>query len=130
MPNDPGEKVFDPTVQSNSSKELLEQLMFSLQNSMGDVLSGDVFGTKVDVLSNALFSMTAYAESLKSAIQDILAVPVDNDDELVSILDIAEVVIEGASRANDYVEILRKFGLDLSNIQSELYSKLHSIEGN
>ena len=125
-------KNFDKVAGSDDKsarKELVDQLMFSLQSSLGDTLSPDTFIGIVDNVSNALFTMSTYATSLKNAADEIQAnFPEEgSSDDLSEVSDIAGALVEGAARTTQYIDVVRKFGSDLDAIQSELYSKLQNL---
>lgn len=124
------DKNFDKVSGTDDRKELLEQLMFSLQSSVGETLSDVSFGSVVDNVSNALYAMSAYGESLKTAADEIQnTYPIDDDisSELTDISDIAGALMEGVNRATEYLNVVRKFVNDVSSIQSELYLKLQNL---
>lgn len=119
-------------------KDLVEQLVSTLQNSMGDVLSQPMYESIIDNAANKLYTMTSYATSLIDAITEINNLSDDNGgdsgetdvDELNDLADIADALVEGVERTTQYLDVVRSFGSDIDAIQSELYSKLQNLHSN
>ena len=112
-------------------KDLLEDSMILLQNSIDNKVSGILFQTKLDMVGNYLHELEAYAASLKNAmlaIQENHPSPVsDNDEPLMALSTLAEVLVEGASRSKEYLTELRAFAADLNTIRTNMYTQMQII---
>ena len=113
----------------------LEEVCRIIQESVSDRLSGQIFLGKVDLVSNHLYDMKAYAESLRNAVDALRAEhPVEDpsgdgvneydiDASLDNVLELCAVMEEGARRVDSYLLAIRNFSNDLGNIKEELYGQ-------
>ena len=111
--------------QLKDRKDLVYDLVALLTNTLHNQVSGITYGSKLDLVGNYLHELRTYALSLKdaaSAIQE--GYPSADDDPLVALSDLADVIIEGAQRSEQYLEASRKFASDLNNIRTEITNQL------
>ena len=158
--SDPGQKGFDsvsgkkhdPTAtqvlgadggvlsdMGQQRKDAIDELYTKMQETLMGTLSGTGFSGKLDALTTYLFEIKAYAESLRSAADRIVAdyplsevhdeneeesvTEMDTADSLREISDLCDVLEEGIQRVESYINAVRTFSGDLSKIQQALYDK-------
>jgi len=114
---------------SEARKDLVEDFLTLLQNTVEDKLSGTQFFTKLDLFGNHVHNITAYTVSLREATESIMdAYPSeDRDEPLKEINELCDVLDDGVNRVSEYVETIKKFGDDLDNIKSELYTQIQIL---
>jgi hypothetical protein len=128
---------YDPTTRkvdaknANQRKDLLEDAMILLQNTVDDKVSGMQFQTKLDLVGNYLHELEKYASSLKDAMTAIQenhpAPPEGSDEPLQALTVLSEVLIEGAARSKEYLAELKAFANDLQVIRDNIYTQMQLI---
>lgn len=108
--------------------ELLEGLISLIQQSITQHLSGSVYAGKLDVFTNSLFENKTYCTSLKEACQTIRDnYPSAGDDQLEELETLCDVVLEGLTRVEEYVQAIRPFASDLTRIQGLILTQAQHI---
>ena len=110
-------------------KELVEELLILLQNTLDDKLGGMNFMSKVDLVENHVHGTVAYAESLKEAATTIMHnyPSEDKDAALQEIVELCDVVEEGANRVRPYLDVIKNFSTDLDSIKMELHTQIQTL---
>lgn len=120
-----GQAVSNPKGQR---KELVENLLQLLQNSVDTKLSGQQFTSKVDMLENHLFETTTYIDSLKEACETITtSFPTDKDEPLTELVTLCETTKEGIDMVRPYLDAIKIFSEDLNNIKSDIYTQITTL---
>lgn len=110
-------------------KEVVEELLTLLQNTVDDKLGGMGFVAKVDLLENHVYGIVAYAASLKEAAESIInSYPSEEQDvPLRELIELCDIVSEGANRANPYIDAIKNFSNDLDKIKTEMYTQIQTL---
>lgn len=112
-------------------KDLLEDAMILLQNTVDDKVSGVHFQAKLDLVGNYLHELEKYATSLKDAMTAIQenhpAVAGGTDEPLQALTALSEVLVEGAGRSREYLGELKAFANDLNAIRGNIYTQMQLI---
>ena len=109
-------------------KELVENILTLLQNTVDDKIGGVNFITKVDLVENHLYDLVTYANSLKESLSAIMDnYPSEDDEALVELIDICDILNEGVETVQNYLNAIKKFGDDLNGIKSEMYTQMTKL---
>ena len=120
-----GKVVKEP---SKVRKELVENLLILLQNTVDEKMSGVGFSTKLDVITNHLYDIVTYTDSLKEASQEIMTqYPSKEDTALQELCDLCDIAQEGVNNVSSYLSSIESFGNDLDNIKSEIYTQIQTL---
>ena len=121
------------TVATNTSeqrKELVENLLMLLQNSMDQKIGSVPYSQKVDSLENHLFEITTYMSSLKEACETIATsfpTTEEKDLPLQEVIDTCTITNEGVENVKSYLAVIKQFSQDLINIKTELYTQVQYL---
>lgn len=153
--NDPGIKTFDSVSNKGVSdstgvkilnseggvlsdvtekrRAAIEDLCAKMSDTLMSKLSSTEFNSKLDLVSNHLFELAAYAQSLKDAAESVSTnYPEDSEENhseqsLEDVVDLCDVLQEGISRVDMYLNTVKTFGGDLANIGAQLYEQTVSL---
>jgi hypothetical protein len=145
---DPGQIEFDPTSQKDfdptiygpkgevlsdtiaKRKELIGDLLSTMQNTLHGNLSGLMYSSKIDEIGTYLYSLEAYANSLNNAVNTIMVEHPVNDygtSLLKEVSDLCEALLEGSRRVKEYISAVNSFSGDIERIRDELYTKMKTL---
>ena len=105
--------------------DLVEDLALLLQNTLSTKVSGVTFLAQVDLAGNYLHELRAYAASLKNAATVIQEAHADGPNEpLQALVDLSDLLVEGAGRTEQYLHAIRAFSIDLDSIRNEMTTQV------
>ena len=122
-----GQVIREP---GKARKELVEELLILIQNTVDDKIGGIGFLTKVDLLENHIHGVAAYSNSLKEAAEAIVnryPTPDERDVPLQELSELCDVIAEGVERVTPYVDAIKSFSDDLDRIKTEIYTQVQML---
>jgi hypothetical protein len=115
---------------AKARKELVHDIVLLLQNTMNERVSGIHFGAKIDLAGNYLHDLRTYAQSLAGAATTIKTEhPTADDSALEALIELSQLLVEGAARSETYLTAVRQFSQDLDGIKNELTTQLYNLHG-
>lgn len=114
-------------------KNSLSDLVGLMQSSVNEHISGMAFSGKFDMAYEPVHSISAYAESLKTAVESILDAHPGvgdadgSDDDLRYVIEVCNAVITGTERVKEYLDAARLFSNDLDKINVEFQTQIQRL---
>ena len=114
-------------------KEAVADLVALMQGSVNEHISSYAFSTKFDLAYEPINSISAYGQSLKTAVEAILEAHPSmgdadgSDDDLRYLIEICQAVLTGTERAKGYLDAARIFSQDLDKINVELQTQIQRL---
>ena len=113
---------------AKARKELVEDMLILLQNTLNDNVSSVSYINKLDQVQNNLFSLKTYATSLKEAATAIMtAYPVNDDQALNSVCELCDAMQDGTDIVTQYLDAAKNFGTDLDKIRDAFNTQITTL---
>ena len=126
--HDPINKLPTGEQAKSERRDLVYSLVSLLTNTINTKVSGTVYNTNLDLVGNYFHELRAYAQSLREATAVIKeGYPTNNDEPLDALLELADVIVEGANRSEQYLLASRQFATDLNNIRNEIANQVNHL---
>lgn len=114
-------------------KESVSELVALMQGSVNEHISSYAFSTKFDLAYEPVHSISAYAQSLKTAVEAVLEAHPSmgdadgSDDDLRYVAEICQAVITGTERVREHLDAARIFSEDLDKINVEFQTQIQRL---